>query len=198
MEVLASLVADFFIKLHIRNKTDDFLWSLVAVYRVAQEVFKADFLRELVNLTKDNPYPILIGEDFNLLRFPHEKSRGRFNDHWPFIFNVVIESLDLREVIMIERQFTWANSLPEPTYEKLNRVLMDTEWEDKFPMVTVRALERIEALSDHAPILLSVGTPPRKSKHSFKFELGWMEHDGFQDLVKAIWEKPVSGQTPIQ
>jgi hypothetical protein len=29
--------------------------------------FKADFLRELVNLAKDNPYSILIRGDFNLL-----------------------------------------------------------------------------------------------------------------------------------
>ena len=52
---------------------------------------------------------------------------------------------------MTGRQFTWANSLPEPTYEKLDRVLMDSRWEDKYPLVTVRALERIEAFSDHAP-----------------------------------------------
>jgi hypothetical protein len=34
---------------------------------------------------------------------------------------------------MTGRQFTWANNLPDPTYEKLDRVLMDTDWEDKFP-----------------------------------------------------------------
>src|SRR3954469_12772435 len=184
-------------KLHIRNKADNFTWSLVAVYGAAQVVYKADFLRELVNLAKDNPYPILIGGDFNLLRFPHEKSQGRFDEHWPFLFNDVIDSLDLREVTMLGRQFTWANSLPEPTYEKLDRVLMDTDWEEKFPMVTVRALERIEALSDHALLLLSFGSPPRKSTNEFKFELGWMIRDGFYEMVKAIWEKPVDGQTPI-
>ena len=64
-------------------------------------------------------------------------------------------------------------------------------------MVTIRALERIEALSDHAPLLLSFGSPPRKSTNEFKFELGWMIRDGFYEMVKAIWEKPVGGQTPI-
>jgi hypothetical protein len=49
----------------------------------------------MVNLAKDNPHPILIGGDFNLLRFRHEKSKGRFDDHWPFMFNAVIDSLDL-------------------------------------------------------------------------------------------------------
>ena len=60
---------------------------------------------------------------------------------------------------MIGRQYTWTNSLLEPTYEKLDRVLMDSDWEIKYPMVSVRALECIEALSDHAPILLNTGTP---------------------------------------
>jgi endonuclease/exonuclease/phosphatase family metal-dependent hydrolase len=159
MEVLASSDGEYHIKLTIRNKADDFTWSLVVVYRAAQDEFKADFLHELGNLAKDNPYLILIGGDFNLLRFQHEKSKGHFDGHWPFLFNAVIDSLDLREVSMVGRQFTWANSLPVPTYEKLDRVLMDTDWEDKYPMVSVRALERIEKLSDHAPILLTTGNP---------------------------------------
>jgi hypothetical protein len=120
MDVLACSEGDFHVKLHIRNKSDNFIWSLVAIYGAAQEEFKADFLREMVNLAKDNPHPILIGGDFNLLRFSFEKSKGRFDDHWPFLFNDVIDSLDLREASMIGRQFTWANNLPEPTYEKLD------------------------------------------------------------------------------
>jgi hypothetical protein len=100
MEILDNSGGDFHIKLHIRNKSDNFIWSLVSVYGAAQDVHKPAFLRELVNLAKDNPHPIIIGGDFNLLRYPHEKSRGRFDTHWPFLFNAVIDSLDLREVSM--------------------------------------------------------------------------------------------------
>jgi hypothetical protein len=60
---------------------------------------------------------------------------------------------------MIGRQVTWENSLPDLTYEKLDCALMDTEWEAKYPMVYVRALERTEGLSGHAPILLTTGIP---------------------------------------
>jgi hypothetical protein len=42
---------------------------LVVVYGASQDEFNADFHRELVNLAKENPYPILIGGYFNLLRF---------------------------------------------------------------------------------------------------------------------------------
>jgi hypothetical protein len=61
MEVLAHSVGEYHIKFHIRNRADKFIWSLVAVYGAAQEAHKAAFLRELVNLAKENPHPILIG-----------------------------------------------------------------------------------------------------------------------------------------
>jgi hypothetical protein len=61
MEILARSSGDYHIKLYIRNRADNFTWSLVTVYGVAQDEFKADFLRELVNLAKDNPYPMIIG-----------------------------------------------------------------------------------------------------------------------------------------
>jgi hypothetical protein len=49
------------------------------------------------------------------------------NDRWTSVFNVVIDSFDLREIDLSGRQFSWVNSLPNPTYEKLDRVLMMTD-----------------------------------------------------------------------
>jgi hypothetical protein len=128
MEVLASLGRDYHIKLHIRNMAN-FTWNLVAVYGTAQDKFKADFLRELVNLEKDNSYLILIGIDLNLLRFRYENNKGQFDCHWLFLFNIVIDSSDLRGMEIIGRQFIWANGLPDPTYGKLDRILMDASGE---------------------------------------------------------------------
>jgi hypothetical protein len=99
---------------------------------------------------------------------------------------------------MVGRHFTWANCLPQPTYEKLDRVLMDSNWEFKFPLVSVRALPRIEALSDHTAILLTTGTPLPQCRCQFKFILGWLHRDGFSDMIKFIWDKPVARNTPIQ
>ena len=63
------------------------------------------------------------------------------------MFNTVIESLDLQEIELSGGKFTWANTLPNPTYEKLDRVLTSVEWEQKFPLVKVQALSR--GISDH-------------------------------------------------
>ena len=60
-------------------------------------------LHGLVNLAKDNPHPMLIGGDFNILRYQEEKNNDRFDTHWPFLFNAIIDSLDLREASMSGR-----------------------------------------------------------------------------------------------
>jgi hypothetical protein len=39
--------------------------------------------------------------------------------------------------LQLGRQFTWANNLPEPTYEKLDRVLITAEWDQAFPLAVV-------------------------------------------------------------
>ena len=78
-----------------------------------------------------------MGGDFNIIRGPNEKNNDWYDDRWPSLFNAVINSLDLRELELSGRNFTWANSLPQPTFERLDRVLVSTEWEFKFPRATI-------------------------------------------------------------
>jgi endonuclease/exonuclease/phosphatase family metal-dependent hydrolase len=111
-----------------------------------------------------------VGGDFNIIRNRSEKNNDRFEERWSFLFNAVIDSLDLREIEMSGRKFTWANSRQIPTYEKLDRVLVSTEWEQRFPLATVVALSR--EISDHTPLLLDTGEKSggkNKNKNSFKF-----------------------------
>jgi hypothetical protein len=77
-------------------------------------------------------------------------------------------------------------------------MLMDSDWDDKFPMVSVGVLERIETLSDHAPILLTIGSPRSQCASRLKFELGWLHKQGFYDMVMAVWESPAYGRSPIE
>jgi len=117
---------EFFIKFHLRNKQDDFKWILMVVYGPAQEDFKSVFLSDLVRTCQQNILPTLIGGDFNIMRHIKEKNKDNFKPRWPFLFNAVIDSFDLRERELTGQQFTWANSLTDPTYEKLDRVLVTT------------------------------------------------------------------------
>ena len=71
--------------------------------------------------------------------WPQDKSKDNFEAKWPDLFNMVIQTLDLREIEMSGHQYTWASSGDDPTFEKLDRVLVSTEWEQKFPLTTVWA-----------------------------------------------------------
>ena len=171
--------------LHLRNKEDGFQWILVAVYGAAQPAYKDKFLTELVKACSKETLPILIGGDFNIIRRSEEKNNDNFDRHYPFIFNAVIESLDLRELWLSGRQFMWANNLDNPTFKKLDRILVSTDWEHKYPLTTVNALERV--LSDHTPIVLNTGAASdTRNQNLFKFELGWLKRDGFVDLVAIL------------
>jgi hypothetical protein len=38
-----------------------------------------------------------VGGDFNIIRNTREKNNARYDDMWPFLFNAMINNLDLRE-----------------------------------------------------------------------------------------------------
>jgi hypothetical protein len=40
--------------------------------------------------------------------------------------------------------------------------------------------------------------PKALCKHRFKFELGWLQREGFQEMVKNVWERPITATSPIQ
>jgi hypothetical protein len=74
--------------------------------------------------------------------------------------------------------------------------LVSTEWESKYPMVTVNALPR--TILDHTLMLLNTGMSSQHTLHLFKFELGWLLKDGFYDMVIEIWQKERKGSTPME
>jgi hypothetical protein len=130
--------------------------------------------------------PVLVGGDFNIIRRKEEKNNDNFDTRWPFIFNAIIESLDLRELALSSRQFTWANCRDTPTYEKLDRILTNVDWEQKLTLVSVRALTR--SGSDHTPLLIDSGDQAfLGNKKKLSFELSWFKIDGFMEMIAQEW-----------
>ena len=107
---------DFCVKLSIKSKCDGFEWVLVPVYGAVQDSLKHEFLSELVRLCEAGPLPMLLAGDFNILRKPEEKINDNYNPRWSFIFNAIIENLNLREIALSGRQFTWASRMETPTF----------------------------------------------------------------------------------
>jgi hypothetical protein len=74
---------------------------------------------------------------------------------------------------------------------------MSPDWEDLFPLVTIRKLVR--EIFDHNALLLDTGShsPPLNRSREFRFNISWLKNEGFLPSVTTIWNKSVSGNDPI-
>jgi hypothetical protein len=184
-------------KFKLQNICGNFTWIFIAVYGPAQEEGKYSFLQELTHACNTETSPILIGGDFNIIRNRREKNNDRYEDRWPFLFNAVINSLNLRELELSGRQYTWANNLQIPTYEKLDRILLSTDWELKYPKVSVHVLTR--EISNQSPLLLDSEQPSKQNNtNMFKFELSWLLKEGFYEVVAQVWQRENIGATSLE
>lgn len=98
-------------------------------------------------------------------------------------FNTFINFHELREIIMSGGSFTWSNNQEDPLLEKLDRILVTKDWEDIFPHAMVRKLPR--DVSDHNPLILSIGQCTSSKLIQFNFELSWLENLEFLWLLRG-------------
>jgi hypothetical protein len=62
-------------------------WRLLVVYGCPYEEGKAEFIDKLHIVLASWQGPTLVGGDFNLSRFPLDKSNGHINQKWVDCFN---------------------------------------------------------------------------------------------------------------
>jgi hypothetical protein len=132
------------------------------------------------------------GRDFNILRNEKEKNKPMSSDHWSFMFNAIIEQAGLRELPLNGRNFTWANNLPDPTFEKLDRVLFCPLWEERYPLTILQAFAR--EVSDHTPLFLDSGDKI-VVEPIFRYENSWAAREGFKEFMCKIWNEYYPGDT---
>lgn len=168
-DILDTSFGNYHARLKLQKIDDKRCWDLVVVYGAAQYAQKNNFLAELANVLYYQNRPLVVGEDFNILRKESEKNKPRGYNKWSFLFNAIIEQSNLREVGMGNRQYTWFNNQIQSTLEKLDRIFINNDWEAAFPLTTARIL--VTTFSDHSPVLMRTEAFVNK-KHLFRFELG--------------------------
>jgi mannosylglycoprotein endo-beta-mannosidase len=183
-EILETETGEHFIRMKLSDRMSRLGWNLIVVYGPAQLEDKESFLEEFAQLCNRCKGAAVIGGDFNIIRKTSEKNKPCILPRWSHIFNSIIDVNGLKEIRLLGRQFTWANNLPDPTFEKLDRVLVTAEWDQAFPLAVVTGMNR--DISDHVPLLLKYGATPPHS-NSFRYENCWMEREGFVDIVKETW-----------
>lgn len=107
----------------------------------------------------------------------------------------LLDNVELKDIPLFSRKFTWSNKREAPTLVKLDRMFCTTDWEQIFPDCLLQSLA--SQLSDHCPLLLGL-KGYNKGKCRFHFESLWPKFEGFHDAVQQAWATPVATLCPIE
>jgi hypothetical protein len=99
-------------------------------------------------------------------------------------FHRALNHLEVKEIELVEKKFTWSNNQESPTMTRIGRAFCTVEWEGLFANPIAHLLS--SSVSDHCPLLLTVLKP------RFKFESFWVDREGFHDCVNEAWSRTVA------
>jgi exonuclease III len=176
---------EFFSSMLVSSKQDEYKWEIINVYGPVQLERKKDFLGELSRKISSMSEPFVMGGDFNMIRFPWEKSTDNINQVWMDAFNEFIRDNGIKEMLRKGSKFTWTNKQLNPVMSVLDRVLVCPRWEQFYRRASCESLTRVG--SDHNPIIVNTEDHRFKQHRSFRFEMAWLTQEGFCDTVIANW-----------
>lgn len=155
LEVEETKVLEYCVMLSLRNRLTNFRFWFGTVYGPAQHNLSEDFLQELDGICDKGSLPIVLGGDFNPMREARDKSSDHYDRNLMDKFNALIGKFQLRELARAGPCYTWTNKQSSPILAKLDRILVTTDWETRFPICLAWSLTRVG--SDHSPIILDSG-----------------------------------------
>jgi hypothetical protein len=115
---MAVEVLNFSISVKLTCKKTGFSWKFIVVYGPAYDEQKASFLVGLEDVMSSWKGPLLIGSDFNLVRFVSDKSNVLINHRWADCFNEWVDKWALVELNASNKRFTWTNNQDNLIYAK--------------------------------------------------------------------------------
>ena len=162
-------------------------WWLTCVYGPQGNHEKLLFLDELSEIRATCQDTWLVWGDFNLIYQAADKNNTRLNRRMMSSFRHFLDEVELQEIRLRGRLYTWSNERDFPTLEHLDRVFASEDWVSDFPDHDLAALAT--ECSDHAPLLLKTDCSLPHCKR-FRFENFWPKCDGFLQVVEEAWNAP--------
>jgi endonuclease/exonuclease/phosphatase family metal-dependent hydrolase len=130
--------------------------------------------------------PFILGGDFNMIRFPWEKSSGNINHFWMNAFNEFIRDNGIKEMDRKGSKYTWSNKQTSPIMSVLDRVLTCTRWDRFYKKASCETLTRVG--SDHCPIIVNTLLSTLMIKglnNSTAFALRWLGY--LRGVLESRW-----------
>lgn len=132
--------------------------------------------------------------DFNDIASSAEKKDGGVKDPKCILsFVDMIYECKLKTLSGKGVDYTWSNKRKEGgnVQEKIDRVLTNIEWIEKFPNSVVQQMPMVG--SDHCLLVLQQKVKEKKARRCFKFESFWSEENECVDVVKENWKTDRKG-----
>jgi hypothetical protein len=170
--------------------TRNLKFGLVCIYGDPYHRQTSAIWEEVAAFVHDNStLPMLCMGDMNELLYDMDKNSTNINRSRLYAFRSLVKNCGFFDLGFSGPAYTWTNKRfsSKPTYERLDRCLVNADWCDVFPISNVYNMPIIHTLSDHAAILLSTEGQVRKIKKTFKFENWWLKEDDFNDYAKKAW-----------
>lgn len=102
-------------------------------------------------------------------------------------FNLALQDAELFEATAKGLAYTWRNNqYVQPISKKIDHVLFNQQWADKFPDSFCEFLDQLQ--SDQAPGLVSMPSIKRKVVKPFKFFHHTIDHPQFLPQVAEAWK----------
>ena len=171
------------------------LWWFTGVYGPHQDNLKLAFLQELGVVKNECEGPWIIAGDFNMIYRAEDKNNSNVNRSLLGNFRNWINFLELKEIPLVGRRFTWSNQREDPTLVKLDHVFCTNSWEEFF--LDCMLFSNATEASDHCPLTLKLKVDLR-GKRSFHFESFWLKLPGFLEEVAASWNQPAHCYCPLE
>lgn len=137
-------------------------WAVTSVYGPQRDDEKLLFSEELSVIKNCCLGEWMIAGDFNLITAAEDKNNTRINRRLMNAFRSKVNDLELKEMYLFGRRYTWSSEQAIPTLVKLDKLFISTQWEDLFPEAHLQALS--SSGSDHCPLLLTWGNRVPKQK----------------------------------
>ncbi|XP_028105255.1 uncharacterized protein LOC114304285 [Camellia sinensis] len=164
---------------------NSFQCVLVNIYAPNEVLKRRQLWDTLVNVYPNFPNPWCVEGDFNEIRYMGERKVCSSRERGTKDFNEFVEKLELTDLPMLGRQYTWCNALDGDRWSRIDRFLLDLKWMKKF---SFKKWGLPRTILDHCPILLKEDDRDWGPK-PFKFINAWLSHPFFMSEVKKRWEE---------
>ncbi|WMV29117.1 hypothetical protein MTR67_022502 [Solanum verrucosum] len=163
------------------------------VYAKCKKIERRELWGELGAMRSLCEGPWVVGGDFNVIRYPAERSNCSRINGTMTEFSECIEELELVDPPLFGGSYTWRRGEGHQTASRIDRFLYSSQWEEQFTFIKQSTMPKLG--SDHNPILLTFGNLNFKKSY-FKFKNWWMRVEGFKEEVKLWWQSFVITVTP--